>query len=77
MKEIEKLKNNEFIVRPYTRKELREMYGIPYPTFRRWLEPLVKEWGLKRFRYFSPQQVERIISEFGIPSRKLNDKNYK
>lgn len=70
MDELSKLKGGEFILKPYTRKELQHMYGIPVRTFRRWLAPYIEEWGLYRFKYFSIEQVAKIIEVYGVPNVK-------
>lgn len=62
---------NTFVIKTYTRKELQFMYGIPEKTFRRWLAPFREEWGVKRFKYFSPEQVRKIIETYGYPKKSL------
>ncbi len=59
--------NKGFEIKPYYRKDLQLMYGVPEKTFYRWLKPFTEEWKIKRVRCFSPAQVQKIIDQFGIP----------
>lgn len=63
----------KFILKIYTRKELREFYGIPEKTFSRWLQPFNEKWSMKNKRYLTVEQVRKIVEEFGIPGE-LNAK---
>ena len=66
----EQIKNTSeriFILKTYTRKELREIYQVPPKTFQRWLEPFNAAWGMKNKRYLTVEQVRKIVEEFGIP----------
>lgn len=56
-----------FILKTYTRKEIREIYEVPPKTFQRWLEPFNELWGMKNKRYLTVEQVRKIVEEFGIP----------
>lgn len=61
------LNERKFILKTYTRKELREFYGVPEKTFFRWLEPFNEKWGMKNKRYLTVEQVRKVVEEFGIP----------
>ncbi len=61
------LKERTFVLKTYTRKELREIYGVPPKTFQRWLEPFNEAWGMKNKRYLTVEQVRKVVEEFGIP----------
>ncbi len=63
----EQIKERTFILKTYTRKELREIYGVPPKTFQRWLEPFNEAWGMKNKRYLTIEQVRKIVEQFGIP----------
>ena len=54
-------------VRPYTTRELAEIYGICSRTMKRWIEPLKEEVGEKRGRYYTVNQVRIIFEEIGLP----------
>lgn len=58
---------NDFVIKSYSRKELRNMYDVSEPVFSRWLAPYIEEWGLVRIRQFSPEQVAKIVNAFGPP----------
>lgn len=60
-------KERKFILKIYTRKELREIYEVPPKTFQRWMEPFNKLWGMKNKRYLTVEQVRKVVEEFGIP----------
>lgn len=63
----EQIKERTFILKTYTRKELREIYGVPPKTFQRWLEPFNEALGMKNKRYLTIEQVRKIVEQFGIP----------
>lgn len=65
--QIKEIKERTFILKTYTRKELREIYGVPPKTFQRWLEPFNEAWGMKNKRYLTIEQVRKIVEQFGIP----------
>ena len=60
---------NDFEIKSYFRCDLQEMYGIPAKTFHRWLQPFEIEWKIKHLKFFTPEQVRKIITEFGIPNK--------
>lgn len=53
-------------VRAYKDWQLREMYGVSYKTWKRWLAPFSKEIGKVNGRLYTPKQV-RIIFELLDP----------
>lgn len=63
--------NSGFEIKAYYRKELQEMYGVPFRTFYKWLKPFAVEWKLKHAKIFSPEQVEKIVKHYGIPTNTL------
>lgn len=65
--QTKEIKERIFILKTYTRKELREIYGVPPKTFQRWLEPFNEAWGMKNKRYLTIEQVRKIVEQFGIP----------
>jgi hypothetical protein len=64
---MSEIKERTFFLKTYTRKELREIYGVPPKTFQRWLEPFNELWGMKNKRYLTVEQVRKVVEEFGIP----------
>lgn len=65
--QTKEIKERTFILKTYTRKELREIYGVPPKTFQRWLEPFNEAWAMKNKRYLTIEQVRKIVEQFGIP----------
>lgn len=65
--QTKEINERKFILKTYTRKELREIYGVPPKTFQRWLEPYNEAWGMKNKRYLTIEQVRKIVMQFGIP----------
>lgn len=54
-------------VRPYTTKELCNIYKISDKTLHKWLQPFRKKMGIKRGRYYTVAQVGIIFTRLGIP----------
>jgi len=54
-------------VKPYSTKEIADLYGISKKTFYKWLEPLKKQVGERRGRYYTAKQVRIIFNECGLP----------
>lgn len=61
---------NGFIIRAYTKKELRLLYGIPKSTFRRWLIPLRDMFKSKNNNWLNAAEVELFVNEYGFPGQK-------
>lgn len=66
----EKNKNNGFMIRAYTKKELRQLYGIPKSTFLRWLLPLRGMLKSQRSNWMTAAEVECFAKEYGFPGEK-------
>ena len=64
-------KNVEFILRPYTHKELAAFYGVSRKTFLKWLKPFQKSIGQRNGHFYSTLQVEIIFRKLGRPSVSL------
>jgi hypothetical protein len=56
-----------FDLRPYTKKELRGMYGVSKHVFNNLLSPFVQELGTITGKYLNVCQVELILSRIGMP----------
>lgn len=54
-------------VKPYTQKELCQLYETSDKTFLKWLAPFRQQLGSKTGRYYSVLQVEIIFLKLGIP----------
>jgi hypothetical protein len=58
-----------FILKPYTPKELRTLYGVSRVTFNKWLEPFKKEMGAVLGRCYNVHQVRFLIEKLGFPEK--------
>jgi len=54
-------------LKPYSTKELTELYGISRRTFNTWLTPFKEEVGTKFGRYYTVAQVQLIFKKLGWP----------
>ncbi len=62
-------KGNEVItIKPYSQKELAELYGVCSRTFSKWIAPFKEEIGPQRGRYFIIPQVKVIFEKLSYPS---------
>ncbi len=57
----------DFIIKAYSRKELRNLYGVSQDVFTSWLEEWEEEWHLKGVRQFCPADVAKIVDKKGPP----------
>lgn len=55
-------------IRPYTRKELAQIYGVCSRTFKKWLMPFEAEIGKQHGRLYSIPQVKIIFEKLSLPS---------
>jgi transposase len=62
-----------FSLKPYSVKQLAEIYGVSTKTFRRWLSPYKEEVGEKLGYFYTITQVQRILHFLGIPGFILTD----
>ena len=62
--------NHVFVIRAYTKKELRLMYGIPEASFRRWLKEIPETSNTGKKNWLTAIQVEAIIKTYGVPGEK-------
>ena len=65
---------NKFVIKVYTKKDLRLMYGVPYHTFRRWLSEIPETSVVTRKNYLTAIQVEAIVKVYGIPKEERLEK---
>lgn len=66
----EKENNNVFVIKAFTKKELRLLYGIPEASFRRWLKGVPETSSTGRKNWLTALQVEAIIKMYGVPGQK-------
>jgi hypothetical protein len=62
-----KTADGKFILKAYTRKEMRNIYGVSLRTFNKWTEELDKELGPIIGKFYNVTQVKLIIEKFGVP----------
>jgi hypothetical protein len=55
----------------YTKKELRQLYGIPETTFKRWLKALPETANTGRKNWLDIIQVEALFKRYGVPGVKI------
>ncbi|MGQ0829355.1 MAG: hypothetical protein ACT4ON_13285 [Bacteroidota bacterium] len=63
------IKTEEFMLRPYTPKELRTLYGISRITFKKWIAPFEIELGKAQGRCYTVNQVMLLIDKLCFPSK--------
>ena len=61
------ISDNQLNIKPYTKKELAEIYGISPRSFCTWFKKIEPEIGKKVGKYFSVNQVRQIIDKLGLP----------
>jgi hypothetical protein len=54
-------------VKPYSAKDLANIYGVAKKTMNKWLEPFAHEIGPKKGRYYTVVQVKIIFHRIGLP----------
>jgi len=59
-----------FVLRAYTKKELRLLYKIPESTFRRWLKLIPETATSGRRNWLDIVQVEAILKARGVPGER-------
>ena len=61
------MKQLKVIIRPYTTKELVELYGVSIPTFIKWIKKFEDELGEKQGWFWNIKQVRLIFEKLGKP----------
>jgi hypothetical protein len=64
-----KMKEEVFVIKPLTHKQLAQMYGVSWVTFQNWIKKVEKEVGKKTGHFYHVPQVIRIFQLFGIPKQ--------
>jgi hypothetical protein len=62
-------KEDIFILRPYTHKELAQLYNVCWLTFQRWIKRHEENIGKKQGHFYNINQVLVIFRIFGMPKR--------
>jgi transposase len=56
-------------IKPYSTKELSQIYGVSERTMLKWMKPFAEEVGKKHGRFYTVLQVEKIFQRLGVPYR--------
>lgn len=54
-------------VKPYTSKELYNLYQVPRRTMEKWLKPFREEIGKRTGQWYTVKQVAIIFEKLGVP----------
>lgn len=55
------------IIKPYQLKDLGEIYDVHPRTIRRWVDKLLPQMGNKKVKYFTIEEVNKIVMAIGLP----------
>ncbi|MBS1637577.1 MAG: hypothetical protein JST26_16800 [Bacteroidetes bacterium] len=64
------MKNNQIMIKPYSTRELSELFGISEKTLRTWIVPIKDKIGIKRGRFYNVNQTQIMFKQFGLPFEK-------
>ncbi|PBQ32738.1 hypothetical protein CNR22_13455 [Sphingobacteriaceae bacterium] len=60
-----------FVLKAYTKKELRLLYDIPETTFRRWLKQIPETANTGYKNWLDVNQVEAVLKHRGVPGVRI------
>ena len=60
-------------LKPYTKKELVNLYGVSKFVMSKWLKQIEDEIGKSSGRYYTIKQIELIFKNLGIPGQVLQN----
>jgi transposase len=60
---------SDFTIKALTHKQLAQMYGVSWSTFRNWMKKVEHEVGKKTGHFYHIHQVKKIFQLFGIPQK--------
>jgi hypothetical protein len=58
-----------FVLKPLTHKQLAQMYGVSWVTFQNWIKKAEHEVGKKTGHFYHIHQVKKIFQLFGLPKQ--------
>jgi transposase len=70
---MSKIKKDKFVFKPYTPKELRDLYGISYKTFVKWIQPFEARLGKAIGGLYNEKQVTFLVNKVGYPYRVVEE----
>jgi hypothetical protein len=56
-------------IRPYSAKEIADIYGVCDKTVKKWIKPFSEQVGEKHGRYYNVAQVKIIFEKLGLPCK--------
>jgi hypothetical protein len=59
--------DGKFVLRAYTPKEMRNLYGVSPHIFKKWIEDFKEEIGELKANSYTIFQVKIIIDKLGVP----------
>lgn len=62
-----KKEDGKFVLRAYTPKEMRNLYGVSPHIFKKWIEDFQDEIGELKANSYTISQVKIIIDKLGVP----------
>lgn len=62
-----KTPNNQLKIKPYSKKELAQIYGISVRCLNNWINKFKTEVGDICGRYYNVNQVRVILAKLGLP----------
>lgn len=68
-KKAEQAKEDIFVLRALTHKQLAQMYGVSWLTFQNWIKKVESEIGKKTGHFYHVHQVKKIFQIFGLPKQ--------
>ncbi|MBX3164696.1 MAG: hypothetical protein KF900_09450 [Bacteroidetes bacterium] len=64
-----------FVLKPYTKKEICQILGIPKHIRQKWLKAIEPSIGKPMGNLYSTKQVKFIIDTYGISGKIVNETN--
>jgi transposase len=56
-----------FEIKPYSKREMAEIYDVCSKTFEKWVSPFKDEIGTMNGRYYTVRQVKVIVEKLDLP----------
>lgn len=62
-----------FVLKPYSKKELRNIMGVSKYIMNKWLKVIEPQLGQPVAGLYSVKQVQLIIESYGVPGQVVNE----
>jgi hypothetical protein len=66
-----RVEGKHFELKALTHKQLAQMYGVSWSTFRNWMKKVEGEVGRKTGHFYHVHQVKKIFEIFGVPDQAI------